>query len=102
MSAAQTNLPLDERSVSLLRRLIRDHVRHQSGRLSLAVLMMILGAGAQALLAWMMKPVINEVFIGREPSALYVIAGAILATFLVKGIAAYCESVLMNRTGQRI
>src|SRR5207245_7852672 len=25
-----------------------------------------------------------------------------LATFLVKGIAAYCESVLMNRTGQRI
>jgi ATP-binding cassette, subfamily B, bacterial MsbA len=102
MSATKPALPLDERSVSLLRRLVREHVSRQTGRLSLAVLMMMLGAGSQALLAWLMKPVINEVFINRDPSALYAIAGTIFATFAVKGLAAYVESVLMNQTGQRI
>jgi subfamily B ATP-binding cassette protein MsbA len=96
------SLPLDERSVSLLRRLVRDHVRRQSGRLAVAVVMMMLGAGSQALLAWLMKPVINDVFINRNATALYLIAGTILATFTVKGLAAYFESVLMNRVGQRI
>jgi subfamily B ATP-binding cassette protein MsbA len=62
----------------------------------------MLGAASQALLSWLMKPVINDVFINRNATTLYLIAGTILATFTVKGAASYFESVLMNRTGQRI
>ena len=59
-------------------------------------------AGATALSALLMKPVINDVFVARTESLLIPIALAVIATFTVKGIANYGQSVLMSFVGQRI
>jgi subfamily B ATP-binding cassette protein MsbA len=49
-----------------------------------------------------MKPVVNEVFIERNQSMLWLIGSAVVATFLVKGIANYAQAAIMSYVGLRI
>jgi ATP-binding cassette, subfamily B, bacterial MsbA len=90
------------RSAALVWRLMRDFMRAHALRLALAVLLMGLAAGSTALRAWLMQPVLDRIFVGREGSLLFLIAGAALVLALVKGVADYGEAVLMNRAGQRV
>ena len=89
-------------TVALMRRLLRDSVRPYAGWLVLAVLCMAVMAAATASSAWLMKPVVNDVFIGRDPTMLWLVGGAVLATFLIKGLANYAQSTLMSFVGLRI
>ncbi len=68
----------------------------------LAIFFMILVAGATATSAWLMKPVIDDVFIAKDRDMLKIISLAVLATFAVKGIANYAQNVLMSKVGMRI
>jgi len=90
------------RTAALVWRLARDFMRPHISRIAVAFLLMGAGAGSTALRAWLMQPVLDRVFVGREASWLPLIAGAALAIALVKGIADYGEAVLMNRVGQRV
>ncbi len=86
----------------LLGRLIRDSVRLYLPWLLLALLCMAVMAGATAASAWLMEPVVNEVFIQRNKSMLWLIGGAVLATFLIKGVANYAQASIMSFVGLRI
>ena len=90
------------RTAALVWRLARDFMRPHLPRVLVAFLLMGAAAGSTALRAWLMQPVLDRVFVGREASWLLLIAGAALAIALVKGIADYGEAVLMNRIGQRV
>ena len=63
---------------------------------------MALMAGATAFSAWLMEPVVNEVFIAENQSTLWPLGAIVLATFLVKGLANYFQAVLMSFVGLRI
>ena len=63
---------------------------------------MALVAAATATSAWLMKPVINDVFVEKNEELLWIISSAVLITFTVKGFANYGQSVLMSYVGQRI
>ncbi len=63
---------------------------------------MLVVAGATALSAWLMEPVVNEVFVAKNQNLLWPIGGAVLATFAVKGLANYGQAILMSFVGQRI
>jgi len=63
---------------------------------------MALVAASTATSAWLMKPVINDVFFEKNESLLWIISGAVFATFTIKGIANYGQSILMSYVGQRI
>ena len=63
---------------------------------------MALVAAATATSAWLMKPVINDVFVEKNEELLWIISSAVLITFTVKGLANYGQSVLMSYVGQRI
>jgi len=93
---------LEEGAAALVWRLARDFMRPHLPRVLVAFLLMGAAAGSTALRAWLMQPVLDRVFVGREASWLLLIAGAALAIALVKGIADYGEAVLMNRIGQRV
>ena len=89
-------------TTTLLRRLLRDNVRPYAGRIGVAVVCMALFAGATALNAWLMEPVVNEVFIARRLDVLWLVGFAILASFIIKGLANYGQAVLLAWVGQRI
>tara|TARA_Y100001970_G_scaffold293928_1_gene444728 strand:+ start:17299 stop:18969 length:1671 start_codon:yes stop_codon:yes gene_type:complete len=63
---------------------------------------MALAAGATAALAYLMEPVLDQVFIDRDNSMLIVVPAAVVAITLIKGIATFVQGVLMAYVGQRI
>ena len=89
-------------SVALVRRLLRENVRHYFGWLVLALVGMAVMAGATALSAWLMEPVVNEVFIAKKRETLWLISAVVLATFAVKGAANYAQATLVSFVGLRI
>ncbi|MFT5440662.1 MAG: subfamily B ATP-binding cassette protein MsbA [Alphaproteobacteria bacterium] len=86
----------------LVNRLVRQYVRPHFGRIAFAVLCMMLVAGATAANAWLMQPVLDEVFLNKNREMLYLVPAAILAVAIIKGGSTYGQSVTMNYIGQRI
>ena len=93
---------LDEPTTRLLRRLLRENVRPYFWRLAAAVLCMAFVAAATAMNAWMMEPVLDQVFVEKNREMLYLIPAVIIALAAVKGFAGYGQSVLMTGVGQHI
>ncbi|MBL6957950.1 MAG: ATP-binding cassette domain-containing protein [Rhodospirillales bacterium] len=85
-----------------MRRLLGESVRPYIGWIALAVFFMALMAGATAFSAWLMKPVFNDVLIGKNEELLWLVGGAVLVAFTVKGVANYAQSVLMSYVGMKI
>ncbi|HEX4112469.1 MAG TPA: ABC transporter transmembrane domain-containing protein [Stellaceae bacterium] len=92
----------EHRTLPLLRRLVRDHVRQHWPRLVAAFACMAVVAAATAANAWLMQPMLDRVFVAHDVTLLYVIPVAIVALALAKGLADYGQSVLMMAVGQRI
>ncbi len=89
-------------TAALVGRLARESIRPYAGWLVAALLCMTVVAAATALSAWLMKPVVNQVFIAKNQGLLWPIGGAVLATFTLKGLANYAQATLMSYVGLRI
>ncbi|MEL6211673.1 MAG: ABC transporter transmembrane domain-containing protein, partial [Pseudomonadota bacterium] len=59
-------------------------------------------AGTTGLSAWVMRDVINEIFVEGRGELVVPIAGAVAFIFIVKGVATYFNSVILNRIGNAI
>ncbi|MEK9754107.1 MAG: lipid A export permease/ATP-binding protein MsbA [Rhodospirillaceae bacterium] len=86
----------------LMRRLWRDAIRSYTGWIALAVVCMAVMAGANAFAAYMMKPIVDDVFVAKNEAMLWPVGLLVIGTFLVKGLANYSQSMLMNFVGLRI
>ncbi|MBM3554048.1 MAG: ABC transporter ATP-binding protein [Alphaproteobacteria bacterium] len=102
MSGPIQDSPAPLASRELVLRLLREHVRPYAPRLALAAVLMALVAGATALNAWLMQPVLDQVFVGREINMLYLVAGAVLAAAVIKGVATYYQGTIMQGVGLEI
>jgi subfamily B ATP-binding cassette protein MsbA len=87
---------------SLLGRLGSAYIRPYVGHIVLAIFFMVIVAAAQGMSAWLMKPIIDDVFIAKDRDMLKLVSLAVLATFAIKGFANYAQSLLMNFVGMRI
>lgn len=85
-----------------MRRLAGVYLRPYVPPLRWAVACMAVSAGATGFLAWMMKPVLDDVLYGAHVELIWPMAGAILATFIARGLATYGQVVLTNRIGQSV
>jgi subfamily B ATP-binding cassette protein MsbA len=96
-------VPLAEAPTRLLvGRLVREHVRPHLGRLLSAMGCMALVAAATAANAWLMQPVLDDVFLNRNEKLLVIVPLAVIAIAVLKGGAAYGQAVQMSYVGQRI
>ena len=89
-------------SRALVARLYRGHIRRHLAKLSFAAFCMILVAAATAANAWLMEPVLDEVFLNRNETMLLMVPLAVLAIALIKGVAGYLQGYIMAAVGQRI
>ena len=94
--------PGHQSSFVLMRRLLRESVRRYFGWILLAVACMAIMAAATALSAWLMKPVVNDIFVNRNRDVLWLVGGAVLAAFFIKGLANYGQATLMSFVGLKI
>jgi subfamily B ATP-binding cassette protein MsbA len=95
LNTAAENRP-HQSTYALMRRLVREHMRAYRGRFALAVLFMAFMSASTAFQAWLMQPMVNEVFVARNAEVLWLVAGAVVGAFLIKGVATYAQAVIMG------
>jgi subfamily B ATP-binding cassette protein MsbA len=83
-----------------LRRLLQ-FARPYRGELVLALLAMLVYAGASTGVAYLISPIIDKVLPGLSGS-FRMWAGVIIGAYLVKGVASYFSTYLMTDVGQRV
>jgi subfamily B ATP-binding cassette protein MsbA len=89
-------------TLALVRRLSGEFLRPYLGLIALSLAAMLIVAAATAANAWLMQPMLDRIFIGRESQLLWVVAVAVLALAFVKGVATYAQSVWMTMVGQHV
>ena len=89
-------------TLPLLKRLVVEHGRPHIRSYLLAALLMSIGAGATALSAWMLKPVLNHMVDGEGFKTMKYLAGGVTALFFLRGLATWGYQVVLARTGNRI
>ena len=97
-----TTRPKPTSSASLVARIVRDYVRHHLAKVGMAVLCMIVVAATTATTAWLMQPVLDQIFLEKDRSMLTIVPIALVAVSVLGGAANYFQTVLMRRVGQRI
>jgi len=89
-------------SAALVVRLAHAFMRPHAKRLALAAALMGVAAASTASRAWLMQPVLDRIFVARDGSLLWLLAGGALVLAVIKGLCDYSCAVLMTRVGQRI
>ncbi|HRE20638.1 MAG TPA: ABC transporter ATP-binding protein [Rhabdaerophilum sp.] len=85
-----------------LRRLLTETGRRYLPRYILALALLGVVSATTAATAWLMKDVINEVFIAKSQSALVFVAVAVLVIYVARGAASYGQGVILAKIGNAI
>ena len=83
-------------------RIIFNYLLDHKLKIILALLMMIISAGATGLHAWLVRPALDEVLIKGNKEMLFLIPIAIILVTLIKGLATYVHSYQMSKVAHSI
>ena len=92
----------DRTSIFLVRRLWREHIKPYGWYVVVGLFCMAGAALTTALLAKMLEPLFDEVFVARNETMLSQVAFLVLGVFILKGLSSFGESVSMIYVGQKI
>lgn len=93
---------LGEDARTIVSRLIKSDGRKHARQYAIAFVMMFLVAGTTGLTAYLMRDVINYIFVERNHMAVWILGGTLIGLFLVKGLAEYFQSVILAKIGNKI
>jgi subfamily B ATP-binding cassette protein MsbA len=93
---------LGEDARAIIPRLLRTDGRRYAWRFALAFVFMFLVAGSTSLSAYLMKDVVNKIFVEGREGAIWVLGGVLIALSTIKGFSAYGQAVTLGRIGNRI
>ncbi len=82
---------------ALVRRLFRTHVRRNLGLIGLAMVTMSLAAGSTAGLVYMVKVVLDSVFVEHNREILPWVAGTVFGLFALRGLSVFVQTLLMSK-----
>jgi ATP-binding cassette, subfamily B, bacterial MsbA len=71
-------------------------------RLVFAAACMVMVAAANGAMALLVKPVMDDIFIGKNREMLLLIPGLAILVFLIKGLGSFGSEYLMNYIGEKI
>lgn len=92
----------DPTTIGLTKRLIKDYLTPYIKYLSFGLIFMVVGAACTAYLAKQMQPIIDDIFIARNPDRLTIVALQVFFLFIFKGLSDYGQNVTMTYVGERI
>lgn len=79
-----------------------SYIKPHIGRLIEAIICIIIAAGANLYLPWIIKDMIDKVLAEKDMQMLNVISIGIVVTFFIRGIFYYGQSYLVSFVGQRV
>ena len=87
---------------SVISRLINNYLLNHKITIFIALIMMIISAGATGLHAWLVQPALDEVLINGNKDMLFLIPIAIILVTLCKGLATYTHSYQMSKVAHSV
>ncbi len=94
-------LPRDG-SLALIGRLFREVGTDFTGSYILAAVLGALSAGSIALTTWLVKDVIDQVFIAHRADLLYLLTAVFVAAGIVRGLSLYGMTLTLGRVGNAV
>ena len=94
--------PITNAKRKLLGRVIRSYVLPYRARLIVAMLCMVVMAAATASNAYMMQPVMDDIFLNKDRDLLLIIPFVLFAIAVVNAFADYGQSYYLRYTGQHV
>ncbi|MEO3997220.1 ABC transporter ATP-binding protein [Mesorhizobium sp. CAU 1732] len=88
--------------IPVLRRILSENARDYVTLYVLAILCLMITAGATAFIPWVMRPLIDDVFYKENFDLVPYIAGGIAVVFVARGLATYGQAVLLARIGNNL
>lgn len=85
-----------------LKRLLTETGKQHVTAYIVAFALLGIVSATTAMTAWLMKDVVNKVFILRSQEALIAVSASVFIIYLVRGVASFGQSVLFARIGNRI
>ena len=89
-------------ALALIRRLLTEQGLVHWRKYAIAFALMAISAACTALSAYLIGDVMNQTYVHRNLTAVFVLGGITAALFTIKGLATYGHSVTLSRIGNRI
>ena len=86
----------------LLYRIFQNYIRKHNKKLFISFFCMIIVSATTAINAWMMQPVLDDIFIKKDERLILIIPLVILLIAILKGFSSYFQSILMSFIGYKI
>jgi len=77
-------------------------IRENSGRLLLAGACSLMISGATTVMGYLIKPVIDDIFVNKDAEGLFMFPLLVIAIFLIKGLGSYGQEYFMSYVGENI
>lgn len=90
------------KSYDIARRMFKEYIHPEIKMITVAILCLLIIAFSTAINAWLMQPVLDDVFMKQKNGMLFLIPIALFVNSIVKGIAEFYQSSSMKIIGQRI
>ncbi len=69
---------------------------------TIAIMALVVIAATTAFSAWLMGPIVEEVFLKKDLTYAYYLSATVVVVFLIKGAMTYLQSVILNRIGNNV
>lgn len=88
--------------IAVLRRVLAENGREFIPQYGLATVCMLAIAVTTAFSAWIMRDIVDQIFVEQRWDAIWWICGAVILAFVVRGFATYGQAVLLAQVGNNI
>ncbi|WP_050786100.1 ABC transporter ATP-binding protein [Ahrensia sp. R2A130] len=88
--------------MGIFQRMVSENFSHYRRDYAWAVFCLVIMAGITAFSAWLMGPVVKDVFYGNDMNQAVFLSSVVAAIFLVKGAVSYFQAVILNRIGNNM
>ena len=86
----------------ILKRLYRDYTKKYIKKILLSVFFTLILAASTSSVAYLLDPAIKELFIKQNTAMLYLIPGAIVLAFAIKGASLYFAKIIMIGVAEEV
>jgi len=88
--------------IAVIKRVLAENAREYIPQYIIALVLLLATGAATAGMAWMMQPLVDEIFYRERYDLVPVISGAVAAAFFIRGFATYGQAVILAAIGNNL
>ena len=88
--------------MGIFQRMAVENFKLYRRQYAIAIVCLLITAATTAYSAWLMGPIVKDVFYGNNLNQAIVLSLTVIAIFLVKGAMTYWQTVILNRIGNNL